>query len=95
MWVTFKVFIEFVTILSLFHVLGFSPGGMWDLSFPTRDWTATPFIGRQSLNHWTTREVPHILNQAHSFHIQKHTHTHFHTCTQTHTPYYPSHFVFP
>ena len=29
-----------------------------DLSFLTRDQTCTPCIGRQSLSHWTTREVP-------------------------------------
>ena len=29
-----------------------------DPSSPTRDWTRTPRIGRWSLNHWTTREVP-------------------------------------
>ena len=34
------------------------PRGMWDLSSLTRDPTHTPCIGRQSLNHWTTREVP-------------------------------------
>ena len=28
---------------------------MWDLSSPTRDQTHDPCIGRQSLNHWTTR----------------------------------------
>ena len=33
------------------------PQDMWELSFPTRDWTHTLYIGRQSLNHWTTREV--------------------------------------
>ena len=27
------------------------------LSTPTRDWTCSPWIGRQSLNHWTAREV--------------------------------------
>ena len=37
MWTIFKVFIEFVTILLLFNVLVFWPGGMWDLSFPTRE----------------------------------------------------------
>ena len=37
--------------------LDFWPRGMWDLSFLTRYWTHTPCIGRQSLNHWTTREV--------------------------------------
>ena len=31
---------------------------MWDLSSPTRDRICVPFIGRQILNHWTTREVP-------------------------------------
>ena len=32
--------------------------GTWGLSSPTGDWTHTPCIGRQSLNHWATREVP-------------------------------------
>ena len=32
-----EVFIEFVTILFLFHVSVFWPGGMWDLSCLTRD----------------------------------------------------------
>ena len=31
---------------------------MWDLSSLTRDQTHTLCIGRQSLNHWTSREVP-------------------------------------
>ena len=46
MWAIFKVFIEFVTILLLFYVLVFWPRGTWDLSFPTRDQTCTPCIGR-------------------------------------------------
>ena len=58
MWTIFKVFIEFVTILLLFYILVFWPWGMWDLSSPPRDQTRTPCIGRQSLTHWTTREVP-------------------------------------
>ena len=58
MWTIFKVFIEFVTILLLLYVLVFWPRGMWDLSSLTRNWTRIPYIGRQSLNHWTTREVP-------------------------------------
>ena len=36
----------------------FWPGGLWDLSFLTRDQTHTPCPGRWSLNHWNTREVP-------------------------------------
>ena len=36
---------------------------MWDLSSLTRDRTRVPCIGRQILNHWTTREVlPTFLN---------------------------------
>jgi len=39
------------------------PGGMWDLSYLTRNGTWVPCIGRQILSHWTTREVPapHLL----------------------------------
>ena len=54
----FKIFIEFVTLLLLIHVLDFWPQGMWDLSSPIRDRTRVPCIGRRSLNHWTAREVP-------------------------------------
>ena len=36
-WTIFKIFIEFVTVLLLFYVLGFWKQGMWDLSFLTRD----------------------------------------------------------
>ena len=42
MWTIFEVFIEFVTILLLFHVLVFWPQGMWDLSSLTRDLTHRP-----------------------------------------------------
>ena len=37
MWAIFKAFIEFVTILLLFHVLVFWLQGMCDLSSPTQD----------------------------------------------------------
>ena len=60
MWTIFKVFIEFITILLLFYVFFFWSQGTWDLSSPTKDWTCTPCIGKWSLNHWTTREVPKI-----------------------------------
>ena len=36
----------------------FWPRCMWDFNSLTRGQTHTPCIGRQSLNHWTTREVP-------------------------------------
>ena len=64
MWTIFKVFIDFVTILLLFHVLVFSSLGMWDSASwtkdsgsPTKDRSCTPSIGRQSPDHWTTREI--------------------------------------
>jgi len=34
---------------------------MWNFSFPARDGTQTPCTGRQTLNHWTAREVPALL----------------------------------
>ena len=34
---------------------------MWDLSSPTRYQTWAPALEVWSLNHWTTREVPHRL----------------------------------
>ena len=40
----------------------FWPQGMWDLSSLTGDQTRIPCIGRRSLNHWTTREVPIYTN---------------------------------
>ena len=40
---------------------GFWPQGRWRLSSRTRDGTCTPCIGRGSLNHWTTRQVPGVL----------------------------------
>ena len=44
----FKVFIVFFTILLLFYVLVFWPGGKWEFSSQTRDPTLTPdCIGRQ------------------------------------------------
>ena len=39
---------------------GSTPHSMWDLSSPTRDRTHNPCIGRWSLDHWTTREVPEL-----------------------------------
>ena len=61
MWTIFKVFIEFVTIKKfLFYVLVFWLQGMQDLSSWTRDQTLILCNGRQSLNHWTTREVPKL-----------------------------------
>ena len=55
----FEVFIEFVTILFLFYVLVTWLWGLWDItSSLTRNWTWTRCLEKESLNHWTTREVP-------------------------------------
>ena len=62
----FKVFLEFVTILFLGFFFFFWPWGMWDLSSPARDWTCSPCIGRQSLHHWTAREVPKLPFKDHN-----------------------------
>ena len=39
----------------------FWPQGTWNLGCLARVPTHTPCFGRQSLNHWTTREVPFTL----------------------------------
>ena len=41
-------------------VLVLWPWGVWDLSSRTRDRTHAPCTGRQSLNHWTSREVSSV-----------------------------------
>ena len=70
MWTIVKVFIEFVIILLLLYVLDFWPGGTWDLSSSTKDQTHTLCIGRRSINHWSTMEVPPLapefLSRAHA-----------------------------
>ena len=49
----------FLGALELSHCAqAYSPQGMWDLSSQTRDWTYISHIGRQTLNHSTTKEVP-------------------------------------
>ena len=53
-----KILYWIFTVLFLFYFLVFWLQGMWDLSSLTRDWIRTPCIGRWSLNHWSTREVP-------------------------------------
>ena len=37
---------------------------MWDLSSLTRDQTCVACVARQTLNQWTTREVPRLLFQV-------------------------------
>ena len=37
--------------------------GMWDFSSLTRDLTHVPCTGRQTLNHWTIREIPRLIAQ--------------------------------
>ena len=50
MWIIFKVFTEFVTIMFLLYVLVIWLLGMWDLISPIiRDWTHTPCIWGEAL----------------------------------------------
>ena len=56
-WLTSHTQIEFVTPLLLFYILLFWLWGIWDFSSPIRNWTSTPYFGRQSANDWTLREV--------------------------------------
>ena len=51
--------IKFVTVLLLFFMLWVFGLQTFGILVPlAKDWTHTPCIGRQSLNHWTAREVP-------------------------------------
>ena len=55
----FKSLYWLITVLLLYYVFFFFfLWGMWDLRSPTRDCAWSPCIGRWSLNHWATREVP-------------------------------------
>ena len=47
-----------LTVFSSCGTQAWLPHGRWDLSSQTRDQTHVPCIGRQILNHWTTKEVP-------------------------------------
>lgn len=53
----FKGFTELVTILLVFHVLAFCPGGMCDPSSPTRGGTCPSALEGEVLS-LATREVP-------------------------------------
>ena len=71
-WVQFlKSLLSLLQIASIlcFVLFCFWPWGMWDLSSPTKDWTCTPCFGRQSPNHWTTREVPGLCIWLLSVHL--------------------------
>ena len=50
-WTIKKIFLEFVTILLLFHVLAFWPLGMWDLHSLTGEGTGTCCPAGWSLSH--------------------------------------------
>ena len=66
MWAIFKQIHYWmcynVASVFMFYFLGFLTMRHMDSSSPRRDWTWIPCIGKWSLNHWTTREVPVILN---------------------------------
>ena len=55
----FQVFIEFVTILLLFHVLVSWPRGMWDPSSQTKVWTCTLALEGKVLTTGPPRKSPY------------------------------------
>ena len=55
----FQVFIEFVTILLLFHVLVSWPRGMWDSSSQTKVWTCTLALEGKVLTTGPPRKSPY------------------------------------
>ena len=60
----FGTFAFFFNHPTLSHFYLAAPGlsnSMWDLSSLIRDKTREPCIGRQILNHWTTKEVTILL----------------------------------
>ena len=57
MWTVFKSLYWICYNIASVLCLVFWPQDMCDLSYPTRDRTCTPCIGRWSLSHWTSREV--------------------------------------
>ena len=61
---TFLHFTFLKNILKIFIYLAVSglSCSMWDLIFPTRDWTRVLCVARWILNHWATREVPHFMD---------------------------------
>ena len=56
MWTISKVFIEFVMILLLFHVLVLWTQGMWHVSSLTGTEPTLPAVEARRLNRWTIRE---------------------------------------
>ena len=61
--------LNFLQYFFCVYVLVLWPQGLCALISPTRKWTHAPWIARQSLNHWTTREVP--IDDISVFWIQK------------------------
>ena len=63
MWAILKAFIEFITVLLLFNVFFSSCHKACGVLAPRPgNEPAPPALGKQSLNHWTAREVPTVLH---------------------------------
>ena len=56
-WMCYNIDSLYFTLVFFLFLFLFWPWDMGDLIFLTRDQTRAPCIGRQGLNHWTTREV--------------------------------------
>ena len=65
MWDLVLQLVDSVVVMHGLHGCGTwaqSLCGMWDLSFPVRNWTCFPCIAKWILNHWTTRDVLTLQN---------------------------------
>ena len=60
-WTIFKFFNELVTISLLLFILLVFGQEVCGLLAPNQGSNLHPCMGRQSLNHWITREVLHVL----------------------------------
>ena len=58
--------------VNTFNILD-APCYMWELTSPTRNWTHTPCIGRQGLNHCTIGEVPVIYFKRTKYYLMTQT----------------------
>ena len=60
-WTIFKVFNELVTVLLLLFMFWFFGHEACGILAPNQGSNLHPCMGRQNLNHWTTKEVLHML----------------------------------
>ena len=48
----------YLSIYTYIYNLVAIPSGMWDFSYPTKDWTCAASVEAERPNHWISREIP-------------------------------------